>query len=291
LEDTNAFEKAAAAAAFNANDKLSIIPPRLRMPICWLEILECEIVARAAKHVLDSYMIEQSSGQPAHMIASFLSAIMSIGEESAGETEHRQAHSGSKGIPDQDEMNALTLCFDVCDEVNRYPAPSPLFKGRGEIWSDVEREIGRRYRYTLSLYNTKNSAKKGATSRALYMPLLRRICQRSGIRLVSRKYDVGRNCVTGPTVTFPIAPTDILEILPLVKHAASGEYYLLQSMAISLIQVYKHTFLCQCLASRLSPVLSTVQWDHHYMFFFLMLRPGMKLLMKATSPIEMYPLL
>jgi protein TIF31 len=221
LEDINSFEKAAAAAASNANDELSIIPPRLRMPICWLELLECEMVARAAKHVLDSYMIEESSAQPARMIASFLSAIISVGEESAGETEHRQAHSGSKVIPDQDEMNALTLCFEVCDEVNGYSTPSPLFKGRGEIWSDIEREIGRRYRYTLSLFNTKNSAKRGATSRALYIPLLRRICQRSGIRLVSRKYDVGKNCVTGPTVTYPIAPTDVLEILPLVKHAAS----------------------------------------------------------------------
>jgi protein TIF31 len=112
------------------------------------------------------------------MLASFLSAIMSVGEESAGETELRtiKANSGSIGILDQDEMNALTLCFGTDDENNGdAPASSP-FVGRGEIWSAIESDIGRRYRYTLSLYNTKTSTKKDEReSRALYLPLLRRV--------------------------------------------------------------------------------------------------------------------
>jgi protein TIF31 len=237
LEDNIALEKAAAAVASNAADKQSITPTRFRMPICWLELLECEMVARAAKHVLDSYMIERASTQPAQMIASviasFLSAIMSVGEESAGETELRtiKAHSCSKSIFDQDEMNALTLCFGSDDEDNGGDPVSSAFTGRVQIWSDIEREIGRRYRYVLSLYNTKTSAKKdGRESRALFMPLLRRICQRSGIRLVARNYEVGKKCVCvgarGLTATYPIAPTDVVDVLPLVKHAASGELQL-----------------------------------------------------------------
>lgn len=71
LEDNIALEKAAS----NAADKLSTTPTRFRMPICWLELLECEMVARAAKHVLDSYMIERASAQPAQMIASFLRRV------------------------------------------------------------------------------------------------------------------------------------------------------------------------------------------------------------------------
>ena len=62
------------------------------------------------------------------------------------------------------------------------------------------------------------------------MPLLRWICQRSGIRLVTRNYEVGKKCVCvgarGLTATYPIAPTDVVDVLPLVKHAASGELQL-----------------------------------------------------------------
>ena len=91
-------------------------------------------------------------------------------------------------------------------------------------------KIGRRYRYTLSLYNISSSsrAKKDEmeSHNILYIPLLRRICQRSGIRLVAKTYHVGQKCVCGRgsgclTASYPIAPTDILDILPLVKHAAS----------------------------------------------------------------------
>eukprot|EP00571_Detonula_confervacea_P014814 CAMPEP_0172301126 /NCGR_PEP_ID=MMETSP1058-20130122/3069_1 /TAXON_ID=83371 /ORGANISM="Detonula confervacea, Strain CCMP 353" /LENGTH=1681 /DNA_ID=CAMNT_0013011137 /DNA_START=41 /DNA_END=5082 /DNA_ORIENTATION=+ len=205
--------------------------PRFRMPVCWLELLECEMVARASKHVLDSYMLEQGGGtstaQPAaQTIASFLSAAMSVGEESAAETERRTTSDSNNGnVLDQEEMNALTL-FDGAGNGDADASP---IRGREEIWADIEREIGRRYRYTLSLYpTTATSSKKdhGGESRAMYTPLLRRICQRSGIRLVAKHYDFGKKCVCGSsngnlTTSYPVAPTDILDILPLVKHAAS----------------------------------------------------------------------
>ena len=68
--------------------------PRRVMPLCWLELLECEMVARSAKHVLDSYLTENggaAAAQPAQTVASFLSALVSISEETAGETETRVA--------------------------------------------------------------------------------------------------------------------------------------------------------------------------------------------------------
>lgn len=190
--------------------------PRQRMPLCWLELLECEIVARAAKHVLNSYMIEQGSPS-AKLVASFLSAVMSTDEESASGTELRMNKSHhSHGTLSEDDMNALVMMLDgETDTADQ--------RGRSEIWSDIEREVARRFRYTLSLYgNTKSNESKG---RALYLPLLRRICQRSGIRLVGRRYDLGGKCLIGGsgrlTASYPIAPTDIVDILPLVKHGAS----------------------------------------------------------------------
>lgn len=213
--------------------------PRFRMPLCWLEMLECEMVARAAKHVLDSYMQEPgtasspgassssaSAGVPAQTVASFISAVLSVGEESAAETERRTAISrGVEGAAlDQEDVSALTL-YDVGGSGN---GGDCLIGGRDEIWADIEREIGRRYRYTLSLYNKSSpSSSKKSESRALYTPLLRRICQRSGIRIVAKRYDLGKKCVCGNagggglSASHPIAPTDVLDILPLVKHAAS----------------------------------------------------------------------
>jgi len=230
LEDIISSKKAATAAALTmssisseADDKIAAAKqykaPRFCMPICWLELLECEMVARAAKHVLDSYILENGNQPAAHTIASFLSAIMSVGEESAGETEVRMTNN-----PDQEEMATLTLDFG--DDASGDDDASSANRGREEIWKDIEREVGRRFRYTLLLYNSTSSgsSKKGEAeeSRALYMPLLRRICQRSGIRLVAKQYDLGKKCVCGGSApSYPIAPSDILDILPLVKHAAS----------------------------------------------------------------------
>ena len=234
MDDILAYEMASQSAADDSSVQ-KIRAPRFRMPLCWLELLECEMVARAAKHVLNSYMIEQGPSIPAQTIASFLSAIMSVGEESAAETELRLSNSNSRlnKYLDQEDMNALTLIFKGNGESG--DADAAMFtqnRGRAEIWSDIEREVGRRYRYNLSLYNVGSSKKDSGESRALYMPLLRRICQRSGIRIIAKQYALGKKCVCGDGrglgLSFPIAPTDILDVLPLVKHAAaeSGETFI-----------------------------------------------------------------
>jgi len=241
LEDVVAFEKAMAAASKLAlgttsspSDGTSARAPRFRMPVCWLELLECEMVARAAKHVLDSYILQEggpSATRPAQTIASFLSAVVSVGEEGAAETERRTTgRGGNADSIDQEEMSALTLFGFAGDDDSESSSP---IRGRDEIWSDIESEIGRRYRYTLSLYNTKDGDRgKNNNGRALYAPLLRRICQRSGIRLVAKRYDLGGKCVCGTiagsgqysglAASHPIAPTDVVDVLPLVKHAASA---------------------------------------------------------------------
>merc|ERR1719148_665622 len=81
---------------------------RRKSPACWLELLECELVARAAKHVLDRYLTENggcAASQPVLMISSFLSAIMSIGEESAANTENRLNKDNKR----DEESIALTV--------------------------------------------------------------------------------------------------------------------------------------------------------------------------------------
>jgi protein TIF31 len=198
---------------------------RRSMPKFWLELLEYEMIARAAKHVLDRYLTENggtAAAQPAQTIASFLSAMVSEGEETAAQTEMRLSKQESSLQPDDDDLSALTI-GDTGGGGNALP---PQIRRRADVWEDIEREVGRRFRYTLSLYKSS-----GKTKRALYTPLLRRICQRSGIRLVAKNYEVGGRCLCTSgasngrlTASYPITPLDILDVVPLMKHtAAHGE--------------------------------------------------------------------
>lgn len=200
---------------------LSVIERR-SMPRCWLELLECEMAARAAKHVLDEYLTADggvSASQPAQTIASFLSALVSEAEETAAQTESRM-EKRIASEPDDEEFAALTLT-DVGG--NGDAAPPPI-KSRNDVWHDIESEIGRRFRCTLSLFNRGNKL-----HRTLYIPLLRRVCQRTGVKLLAKKYDFGgksrcggKNTFSGRlTATYPISPLDIADVVPLMKHAAA----------------------------------------------------------------------
>jgi protein TIF31 len=186
------------------------------IPLSWLELLEVEMIARASKHVLDSYLNEEG-GQTTQIIASFLSALVSDGEETAGESEKRIAKSTTrKGFtPDDDDFASLTL------------HGSAQIRGRKQVWDDIAAEIGRRFRYKLVLYNCCKSS-----GRAAYPTLLRRVCQRTGVRLVAKKYDLGVKCVCASkgrlTNSYPISPLDIFDVVPLMKHAGalSGEGFM-----------------------------------------------------------------
>lgn len=199
-----------------------IMLERRTMPKFWLELIECEIVARSAKHVLDNYLTENggvSSCQPAQTVASFLSALVSEREETAAQTEAR-LEKRTSSQPDDEDFGALTL-NDVGGAGDAVPNP---VRGRYEVWKDIEEDVGRRFRCSLSLYNNGNKL-----GRALYVPLLRRVCQRSGVRLIAQKYEVGGKCLCSAgntsggrlTASYPISPIDIVDIVPLMKHSAA----------------------------------------------------------------------
>jgi len=197
---------------------------RRKMPSFWLELLECEMIARAAKHVLDRYLNENggsSLSTPAQIVSSFLCALISDAEETAAQTENRQAKRNANQ-PDEDDFSNLTL-YDAGGGGDAVPAQ---VRGRYEVWDDIEMEIGRRFRYMLTLYN-----RQGKSNRATYLPLLRRVCQRTGVRLAAKQYEFGGRCLCSGgsvggqiTLTYPISPLDIVDIVPLMKHsAAHGE--------------------------------------------------------------------
>jgi protein TIF31 len=185
---------------------------RHMMPLCWLEMLECEMVARAAKHVLDRYLSLNGGAaalQPAFLVSSFLSALMCTSEESAAETERRLEKEGSE----EEDVESLSIFTSSGGGL------LSLVPGRREVWADIEKEIGRRFRYVLHLYNNKDIK---ISSRALLIPLLRRVCQRTGVRLYANNYKIGGKGLCSAIGSYPISASDIAEIVPLVKHAANG---------------------------------------------------------------------
>jgi len=195
--------------------------PRFRMPPCWLDLIECEIAARAAKHVLSSYFEEAGGAlgavNPARIVANFLSALVSTAEEGAADTERRLGDQENSG----DDGDLVDMLADLWGNANGDNDPSSS-RSHADVWSDIANEAGRRYCYTLSFYGPNEEGKPH--ERAMYGPLLRRVCQRSGIRLVANKYVFGEKCLVGSASgapSYPIAQSDILDILPLVKNAAS----------------------------------------------------------------------
>jgi protein TIF31 len=111
--------------------------------------------------------------------------------------------------------------FDMGGGGDAVPLP---IRSRKEVWDDIEREVGRRFRCKLTLYN-----QSGQSKRALHVPLLRRVCQRTGIRLAAKNYAVGAKCLCSGSSTaggqmsasFPISPVDVVDVVPLMKHCAA----------------------------------------------------------------------
>lgn len=177
------------------------------MPKSWLELLEIEMIARASKHVLDSYLLEEGS-QILQVIASFMSALVTKGEETAGETERRLSKVSISHSDDEEKIDGLALASNVS------------IRSRKEVWDDIQREIGRRFRYKLTLYNGEKDS--GRTS---YVTLLRRICQRTGVRLAAKSYALGGKSLCSSEgnliKSYPISPCDISDVVPLMKHAGA----------------------------------------------------------------------
>lgn len=78
---------------------------------------------------------------------------------------------------------------------------------RDEIWTKVQSEISERYtNYQLKYFG----ATETVVSHGYELPLLRRLCQKLGIRIKSRQFDF--------SVSSPIEAGDIVDLIPVVKH-------------------------------------------------------------------------
>jgi protein TIF31 len=183
------------------------------MPMAWIHALETEMVARSAKHVLDKYMA-QCPLQCGSIVAAVLSALVSQGPETVAEQDKRE----SKATP-----GVL-----VSNPAGGSGCP-PMAPTYDEVWEEIRADIGRRFRYNLG-----ETPAQGQRA----IPLLRRVCQRSGVRLnMDRKFpfDGKKTCKCGEN--FPISAADLYEIVPTVKSAHTRRYPFLPTFPAGAVAV------------------------------------------------------
>ncbi|KAE9028032.1 Clustered mitochondria [Phytophthora fragariae] len=158
-----------------------------------LEMLEVEMISRATKHILADVLNSNDSirAAPGSAIVKLLNSILgatsaAVDKEDAAET------NGS------DAATVTTASLSV-----------------KSLWARIDKEIKARFDYELSLWGPGREEVQSESSAPLgrvHKPvLLRRLCQRLGLRVVSRNYDFSSSS------TAPITLDDITGAVPVVK--------------------------------------------------------------------------
>ncbi|CAI5732860.1 unnamed protein product [Hyaloperonospora brassicae] len=154
-----------------------------------LEMLEVEMITRVSKHILADVLNSDDSirAAPGSAIVKLLNGILGSG-------------SGNVNSPDTNDGDDATTTTAVSDTAT--------------LWARIGKEIKTRFGYELALWGPGHNESTGedtgvSTSRANKMVMLRRLCQRLGLRVESRNYKF-----SSPS---PISLDDIAGVVPVVK--------------------------------------------------------------------------
>ncbi|KAG6611385.1 putative eukaryotic translation initiation factor 3 subunit [Phytophthora cinnamomi] len=159
-----------------------------------LEMLEVEMISRAAKHILADVLNSNDSirAAPGSAIVKLLNSI--LGSTSA---------AVEKGDDDADTNGSDAIAITTASLNVK------------SLWARIDKEIRARFDYELSLWGpgrevvqSENAISLGRVQKPV---LLRRLCQRLGLRVVSRNYDFSSSCAA------PITLDDITGVVPVVK--------------------------------------------------------------------------
>lgn len=182
-----------------------------------LELLEVEMVARATKHFLADVLNADESvrAAPGDTIVQILNSILGT----AAESEESSASAQSKKNKKKGKKTSGNKSESADDSAPESPAngaSAPPF-GPKAVWQRLEKEIANRFDYELALWNQSTEAPEdeaasaSAIGRVQRNCLLRRLCQRLGLRVVSRNYDF--------TLAQPLSLADITGVVPVVKNS------------------------------------------------------------------------
>ncbi|ETL49934.1 hypothetical protein L916_00727 [Phytophthora nicotianae] len=154
-----------------------------------LEMLEVEMIARVSKHILADVLNSNDSirAAPGTAIVKLLNGI--LGSISAA-------------------------AADRTDEANGTDATTTASLDANTLWTRIDKEIKARFDYKLTLWGPGRDESRGEDAafpagRVNKSVMLRRLCQRLGLRVVSRNYEFSSSS--------PISLDDITGVVPVVK--------------------------------------------------------------------------
>lgn len=177
-----------------------------------LELLEVEMIARAIKHVLADVLNadEATRAAPGDVLVQLLNGV--LGSSGVKSDEDFSGKAKSKKGGKTSGKNAKKS-DEVADVAAASSSSSTAALDTKLVWKKIEKEIKSRFDYNLTLWNREEDVDSAEVplGRVHKTVLLRRLCQRNGLRVVSRNYDFSS--------TQPFSIEDITGIVPVVKHS------------------------------------------------------------------------
>lgn len=173
-----------------------------------LELLEVEMIARAIKHVLADVLNadEATRAAPGEVLVQLLNGVLGSSGVKSDEDFSGKSKKGGKATSKNAKKSD-----EVADVVAASSSTGAL--DAKLVWKKIEKEIKNRFDYDLTLWNREEDVDSAEVplGRVHKTVLLRRLCQRNGLRVVSRNYDF--------TSTQPFSIEDITGTVPVVKHS------------------------------------------------------------------------
>jgi protein TIF31 len=158
-----------------------------------LELLEIEMIARSTKHIIAKIMKDNDGARsaPGYTLIRVLNGIF-------GGIPANDADSDSNFKPNKNKKSK-----------NKESTDTEILSCGIDVWECVNTEIKDRFGYELSLWTHEQT--DADVNRTCKPALLRRVCQRIGLRIVSRKYHFSSAA--------PFSIDDIYAVVPVVKHS------------------------------------------------------------------------
>ncbi|KAK4756668.1 hypothetical protein SAY87_006795 [Trapa incisa] len=166
-----------------------------------LDLCSNEIVIRSAKHIFKDTLRDTEDHDLGPAISHFLNCLfgnsqavgakgsnnmksrIQAGHNSSGKSPRRESRWKGRFTPKKDQSSYRSLCSD-------------------SVWSDVQEFAKLKYKFDLP---------SDARSHVKKVAVIRNFCQKVGISLAARKYDLSDAA--------PFQTSDILNIQPVVKHS------------------------------------------------------------------------
>nr|CCA14802.1 eukaryotic translation initiation factor 3 subunit p [Albugo laibachii Nc14] len=173
------------------------------------ELLEAEMVARATKHLLGNILtsnpdVRAALGQALLCILNgIFGGCMDAHSNTIDQSEELKLTQAQKNTGSSQTNPAA-----YANGVGKHPSgQSAQQLDPSSVWTKLKTHIKKSFDYELFIWGSHSNAK--VSKRVYPHVLLRRICQRTGLRVCSRDYDF--------TIDAPFTIADITGVVPIVK--------------------------------------------------------------------------